>query len=275
MGNGIGRYMPCRVELFAVILVVAALNAASHRIVSSLEDGFGPAALALFKVSAIIWFALYAIVRIGVDSKDRTAPSRRDLVAVGAIVLACLIPTRAPALLAMLAGALYLFMTSPGGGAGRRIAAIALALAGPLLLGPLMLNLAGTELLPVDAWLAATLSGNTAVGNVVETPLGVPDLLIMPGCSAFGNLTLVVVLAVTLANLMQVPFGPRLRLGVVIAGMAVVLVNSARLASMAIWPANFEWLHVGGGATLFGYATLLVMAPIIGIAVVRSVPDAA
>lgn len=275
MGDGIGRYLPGRFELFSVILVVAALNAASHRILSSLEAGLGAAVLDLFKVSAIIWFALYAIMRIGLDAGRRAELAKFDLVIVIAIALGCMVPTRAPALFALLAGAVYLFTTSPEGGAGRRIAAIALTLAGPLLLGPLMLNFAGTELLRVDAWLAATLSGNTAVGNVVETPLGVPDLLIMPGCSAFGNLTLVVVLAVSLANVMEVPFGRNLRIGVVLAGVAVILVNASRLASMAIWPEHFEWLHVGGGATLFGYATLLVMAPIIGVAVMRSVPDAA
>lgn len=275
MGNGTGRYLPARVELFSAILVVAALNAASHRILSSLEAGLGAAALDLFKISAIIWFALYAILRIGLENAERATPTRTDVMVLAGVILAAFLPTRAPALLAMLAGATYLLATSSKGSAGRRISGIVLTLAGPLLLGPLMLNLAGTELLPVDAWLAATLSGNTAVGNVVQTPLGVPDLLIMPGCSAFGNLTLVVVLAVTLANLMNVPFGPGLRIGVLAAGVAVIIVNTVRLASMAIWPENFEWLHVGGGATLFGYATLLVMAPIIGVAVMRSVPDAA
>lgn len=178
-------------------------------------------------------------------------------------------------MLALVAGAAYLLVTSGVDSSERRISIIALSLGGPLLLGPLMLNLFGTELLPVDAWLGAMLSGSGVSGNIIQTPEGQVDLLIMPGCSAFNNLTMVVVLAVTLANLLQVRFGTWMAGGIALAAIAVVLVNASRLATMAHFPDHFDWLHNGGGATLFGYATLLVMAPIIAFAVLRSEPRAA
>ncbi|WAT18976.1 hypothetical protein OZN62_05250 [Aurantiacibacter sp. MUD11] len=274
MGDSIGRHIPCRTELFAVVLAVAVLNAASHRIIGSLEDGLAAAVIGLFGISAIVWFALYAIVKLGLDSEDGLRASSRDLVVVGLVVLACLLPTRAPAVGAMLGGAAYLFITAARGSQARWIGAITLSLGGPLLLGPLALNLFGTELLPLDAWLGATLAGNPVSGNVIQTSEGQLDLLIMPGCSAFNNLTMVIVLALSLAGLMGAKFGPWLKGGMLVAGLAVVLVNGARLAAMAHYPEHFEWLHKGGGATLFGYATLLVMAPIVGFAVMRSQPDA-
>lgn len=270
MSEAIGRRLPCRTELFAVVLAVAVLNAASHRIIGSLEDGLVPALLGLFKISAIIWFALYAIVRLGLEASDAQPASRWDLAVLALIALACLLPTRAPAVFAMLAGGAYLLATSMPRSTGRRIAVIVLALGGPLLLGPLALNLFGTELLPIDAWLGGLFSGNSAAGNLIQTPAGEMDLLVMPGCSAFGNLTLVVVLAVSLAALFDVPFGAWMKGAVALAAVGVVLVNASRLAAMALYPEHFDWLHSGGGATLFGYAALLVMAPIIGFAVLRS-----
>ncbi|MCB2067638.1 MAG: archaeosortase/exosortase family protein [Erythrobacter sp.] len=260
--------------MFAVVLVVAALNAASHRIIASLANGWFDAALSLFNLSAIVWFALFAIVRIGLEDDDRPA-SRADYTIAGLILLACLLPTRIPALAGLLAGAGYLLATSAPGSVPRRLATVALALGGPLFLGPVALNLFGSELLPLDAWIGGTLSGHPVVGNVIQTPLGQPDLMIMPGCSAFNNLTIVLLLALTLAQLLQVRFGRRMVTAVGSACLAMILLNGSRLASMAIWPEHFDWLHTGGGAVLFGYAALLVMAPIVGFAVLRSARDAA
>jgi hypothetical protein len=62
--------------------------------------------------------------------------------------------------------------------------------------------------------------------------------------------------------------GQRLSLGsvaVCAAGVAAMLAgNWARLASIALYPANFTWLHDGDGAQIFAWSSLLFSSFVIG-----------
>ncbi len=227
--------------------------------------GLGNATADLFGVSAIVWFALYALIALGLKGDRLEAPARVDWLVCGALFATCLLPSAAPALAGFLLVAIWLLFAARTG-EERSLAIVALALTGPLLWGPLILRLMGTELLDFDASIAALLSGNTASGNVVVVPGDTPDLLIMPGCSAFKNLAPVFVLAATLSQLLGTAIDRNLAAACALSVVAVVLINSLRLAMIALNPANYEYLHVGGGATLFSYATMLAVVAIIGAA---------
>lgn len=262
-----------RAELFAIVLILAAFNSLSTRLASSIHnESLINSALGLFGVNAILWFALYALLRCGLDAAhsdgvhfDRL--NKWDVVAAALIALASFLPTHIPALLALLLGGIYLFASSAKSSASRRVAIVALAMTGPLLWGSVALRILGPELLAFDAILGGGLAGYDVTGNVILTPVGELDLLIGAGCSAFRNITYVFLLVACLTQLLNIPFSWRIALSMVVAIAMVIAINGVRLAMLARFPQHFEYLHVGGGMVLFGYATLLSMVVVIGSAI--------
>ena len=261
-------FKPSRAELYAAALFVAALNGMALRMQTQVASrGWSNAVADLFGISAIVWFALYALIALGLKPAEHSLPRRSDWLIGGALLAACLLPSAAPALAGLLLVSAWLLL-SANTQTERSLAIIALALTGPLLWGPLILNLLGTELLDFDASIAALLSGHTASGNLIRVPGDTPDVLIMPGCSAFKNLAPIFVLAATLSQLLGTAIDRSLGLACLLAALAVIMINSMRLALIALYPAQYDYWHAGGGATLFSYATLLAILAIIGSALV-------
>lgn len=263
--------VPGRAEFYATIMTLVAVVAGSGRIVSAIaQNGLAASALNLFGLSAVIWFALYAILRLGQGHSDQAALDRWDWTFGGALVLACLMPTPYPAKLALVVGGLVLFFRSAGDRPLRGISVIVLALTGPLVFGPLTLTLLGPELLNLDAAIGGALGGLEVRGNVIVSPSGGIDLMIFPGCSAFSNVTLVLVLLTSLSRLIEVPIDWQIAGFAVAAAVGVIVVNGIRLAALATYPQHFTYLHDGGGMILFSYASLLVMATLVGAGILRS-----
>lgn len=231
------------------------------------QVGWESAALDLFGVSAIVWFALYALVRVGLQVGQVSGPGRRDWFACGAMFVLCLLPTEGPVLAGFVALAAWLLFSARSR-EERSVAIIALALTGPLLWGPLIMRLLATELLLLDAGIAALMSGNSAMGNLVVVPGDAPDVLILAGCSAFKNIAPVFVLAATLSQLLKTPLDRHLAIACAVAVVGVIVINSLRLALIALYPLHYEYLHTGGGATLFSYATMLAIVAVIGSSIV-------
>ncbi len=264
-----------RAGFFSIALLLVAINSLSTRISASLKTNDGLGALVdLFGVNAVIWFALYAILRIGQDSGEREGISRVDVIIGLGMVVACLLPTQIPALAALAGGSLYLFLTSAKASNSRRIGVIALTLTGPLLWGSLALRLLGPELLAFDALLGAAFVGYSTLGNVIVTPTENIDLLVGPGCSAFRNVTLVFVLTASLSQLLDAPFDRRMAQWMAVAVACVIVINGLRLATLARFPEHFGYFHNGGGMVIFSYVTLLVTGLVIGIAIMRGTRDA-
>ncbi len=260
-----------RVGLHAFCLTLLALNALSERAALSVDRlGLAGSAFDLFGVSAIIWFALFALVRIALDAQ-RPAPVRSfDLAVAGAAILAALVPINYIAAGALFAASLYLFATTQTGQSERRMAIVALALCAPLLWGPVLLRLAGRELLGFDGWIVGLVSGFQRQGNVIMGSDGLPSLLIMEGCSSLKNISVVLVLVAAITQLFRIP----LRRPILVAGglavIAVMLVNATRIALIAHFPQHYEVLHFGIGAVWFGWGNLIVIMAIVGIGVHRA-----
>ena len=255
-------------------IVLVALVGLSTRITASVSSQGLSSIPDLFGVNAILWFALYAIVMLGLQDRGSEPVRKLDYWAAGGIVLACALPTQLPALGALLVVSAYLLFTSNGCRGARGIGVIGLALTGPLLWGSLVLRVLGPELLGFDAALGALLSGHEVSGNVISTPDGSGDVMIGPGCSAFKNVTLVFVLTATLTRLFDIPVDRKLAMWMGLAVIITMLINGIRIASLTLYPEHFDYLHTGGGMVLFGYATLLAMAVILGSAIMRRQSDA-
>lgn len=257
--------------MFAFCLTLLALNALSERVALSLDRlGLAQWAFDLFGVSAIVWFALFAVVRIALDAERVVPPRNFDLVVAAGAIGTAMIPINYVAAGALFCTGLYLLATSRTGQDERRIAIIALALCAPLLWGPIMLRVAGRELLGFDGWMVGLVSGFQRHGNVILGSDGLPSVLIMEGCSSLKNISVVLVLVAAITQLFRIPLRRPILLAGALAVVAVVLVNATRIALIAHYPQYYEMLHFGIGAVYFGWANLIVIMAIVGTGVYRA-----
>ena len=245
-----------RAPAFACAGVLAALNAQADLIINALTWQKPLEALTtLGGIAAVIWIAMYAALMLGFEESHRRI-ERKDALVLALVIGLCLLPLSYAAQAGLLLCGGYLFATSRTGDTSRRISIILLALTGPLIWGRIVLQLFATPLLWLDAHIAGAAAGTHVQGNMVQFADTSRNFLIGTQCSSVHNMSLAVVLWTTAAAL----FNLRIDRGFVVAGAGMVALmfglNILRLTLMAIFPANFEWLHAGLGADLFGWAGL-------------------
>lgn len=261
-----------RDSIFAAALVIAIAAALTTRVGAAVaHHGLLTALTELFGISAIVWFAAFAICAITRENRARSPWHRGDAAVLAAILAAALLPLPALGAAAVFGAGAWLLWRSEPASRARRIGLVALALSAHLLWGPLILKLLGSELLAFDAAIAALFAGGGAEGNVFGQP-GSQAFAVGQNCSSLTNLSLAAVLTVTLAQLFELRLDRRLVVAALLAMLATVAVNGARLATIARRPELYDYLHSGAGMMLFGWASLLVTAAIVGTAVARH-PD--
>lgn len=251
-----------RIVLLAACAIIATVNArAHHGIAMVARDGLWAALSDLFGNSAILWFALYALVAIALSGSraDTPPPGRGDWSVAAAMIAASMLPLPALAAFGLLGGATYLFVTSAAGEGARRIAIVMLAICGHVLIGRLALAVFSGPLLAMDAQAVAWLGGTSAEGNVVRFVDGTA-FVVSGACSSLHNMSLGVLCWATLTQLFALRIDRRLTgfLALTLAGLFCV--NAFRLAAIARLPDHYQLLHHGWGATLFGIASLCVIA---------------
>jgi len=244
-----------RAPVFACAGVLAALNAQADQIINALTWQQPLEALTtLGGIAAVIWIAMYAALKLGFEERHRRL-ERKDAPVLAVVIGLCLLPVSYAGQSGLLLCALYLLMTSRG--SEKRIALILLSLTGPLIWGRILLQLFATPVLRLDAHIAAMVAGTHVQGNLVQFADTSRNFLIGAPCSSVHNMSLAVVLWTTAAAL----FDLRVDRGYVAAGAGMVALmfglNIVRLSSMALFPADFDWLHTGMGADLFGWAGLI------------------
>jgi hypothetical protein len=259
-----------RAGAFAGAGVLAAVNAHADQVINalrylSLSDAIG----GLAGISAVIWVAMYAAMKIGFEDR-RSRLDGRDTALLVAIVALAIVPVSFAAKAGLLICGLYMFATSRPGDPCRRVSLILLALTGPLIWGRILLHLFEAPILALDAHLVASVVGLNVDGNVVRSSDGSAIYLIGGPCSSVHNMSLAIVLWTTAAVLFRI----RVDRGYAAIGTAMVAwmfaLNIARLASIARFPNHFDFLHDGLGAELFGWASLIGAGILAGTGVIRA-----
>lgn len=259
-----------RAGVFAGAGTLAAINAQADQILTFAKyNSLVDVAFATAGISVVIWAAIAAALRIGLEDRCESW-SKWDAAVLGLSAVLSFIPMAYVAKLALLLCGVYLFFTSRSGGATRRVALILLALAGPLVVGRILLNLFEAPVLGLDAHLVGSVIGSQVDGNTVSFATGGRKFLVASGCSSVHNMSLAVLMWTTAAAV----FSVRLDRRYAIVGLAMVVwmfaLNIARLASIGLFPDQYEFLHNGAGAALFGWAGLIGAGALTGLGVVRA-----
>ena len=255
-----------RALAFAFAGALAVLNALADPILSSLRDaGLFGTLISLAGVSAVIWFALFAVLRIALEpvALEAAAWHRADMAALMSILALTLFPAPWPATLAVFAAGAWLFATADGN-RSRRVALVLLALSGPLLWGRVILTLFAPVLLALDGHIVGALAGTAATGNTVGFVGNGARFIIGGPCSSVHNISLAILLWSSIIALLDLRVDRPLIIAGVVAMAGMFALNIVRLTAIAYFPADFDSLHLGTGATLFSWAGLLLAGLIVG-----------
>jgi hypothetical protein len=259
-----------RAGFFAAAGVLAALNAQADQIINILTVRWLTGLFVeLGGISAIIWFAMYAALKIGIEGEAEPI-RRRDLAVVGIAVFLSFIPLFFAAKGAVLLSGFYLLATSRPGSSSRRVALILLALTGPLVWGRVLLNVFAAPILALDAHIVGSLIGFDVRDNVIGSDSAPIKYFIGGGCSSVHNISIAILLWATAAALFKIRLDRRY-LGV--GALMVVwmfLLNIVRLSLLGLFPQHFDYIHVGGGAVLFAWFDLIGAALLAGFGVIRA-----
>ena len=126
-----------------------------------------------------------------------------------------------------------------------------------------MLIFFGDRLVALDGRFVAWLAGTSANDNLVDfTTTGKPFMIAYP-CSSMHNITMAIQLWVAMTQQLRIPIG----LGALLVGLtaivANILVNGARLTTIAHNRADFDYWHVGNGGTVFAWLAVFMVAIIL------------
>lgn len=258
-----------RAGIFAGAGVIATINALADQIVAS-DASLIVRILDLGGVSAVIWFALYAALKIGLEAGDE--PLRKaDVPVLLAILASCFIPVTVAARAGVLLCAFYLFATTRSDAPDRRVALVLLALTGTLVWGPLILTLLAAPILSLDAHITGWIIGSPVTANMVQFAGTDRIYIVAIACSSIHNISLAIVLWCTAVALFDLKVDGRLLL--ICAGMMVLMfaLNIVRLSLMGLFPDHFYFLHAGAGGLLFGWLEVIAMALLAGLGVSNAV----
>ena len=253
-------HMPLQISragLFACVGVLAALNAQASQLIGELSYEQPLVALsALGGISAVIWFAMYAALKIGFED-ETSRLSRLDLVIITTAIVFSLLPVAALAKAALELCGLYLLIGSGSEDQARRVGIILVGLTGPLIWGRFILYTFGGPLLSLDAHLVGAVIRTPVEGNIVHFANSSREFLIGIPCSSVHNISIAVVLWATAAALFRLRFD----LLYVLCGLAMMTfmfaLNIVRLSAIGLCPSSFEFLHSGTGSQLFGWGGLI------------------
>lgn len=250
-----------RGRLLAALFLIASLNAFSALAAASVAgDGWVLAAANLFGISAVIWAALAAGLKILAEERIPEPPRRGDLYIGAAVAMAALLPVATASMLALTLLAGYAVFTAPGGAPLRRAGLVFLAMSGALIWGRLTLAVFSRPLLDLDALFVSRLIGAEQQGNMLIS--GSTRLIVAPGCSSMQGLSLALLFCVTFSQLFEIRFDRRAASWFAAALAATIAINVLRIGAMLRFPDHLPAIHDGWGYQLSMWATLAVVAAI-------------
>ena len=232
-------------------------------------ESFDAFAASLLTQNDIYWLACAVTLYRLYVSDEAIRASRLDCVLALALGVCILLSSFLPyrfgiGLLATLV-AFYLLLPDHGDRNLKAAGAVMLAVSTQLVWGPIFFQLFTPELLRADAALVGTMLGQFRPDIVWRgTSFFAPDghaVSLVAGCSSFNNVSSAVLACVAVAILRRNEWVRGDIATILIAGVAMILINSARICLFA-WSEDYRlFWHDGAGAQILAIAqTLVVLA---------------
>jgi exosortase/archaeosortase family protein len=217
----------------------------------------------------ICWLAWYAVIyRIWASGRTCRASQSDCLLALAtclSILLTNFVFVRSGLGLWATTTAAYFLTAHRGNGHLKAAGSVLLGLSVSLVWGPMFYQFMTPELLRGDA---------TIVGGILsflrpdviwrDTSFYTPDgnsITLIGACSSFQNVSAALLAVTAIAMLTRTEWLPRDIAAAVLACIAMILMNAARICLFVWNPSSYQYWHDGAGSPLFSIAeTLIVLA---------------
>lgn len=250
-----------RSECLAAAFLVCFLNGTVGKVQLAIQaSDVSTAAMGLFGISAIVIICVYLAFSSLLQADERPLRSGDLPIFAGAILLN-LVPSSPVSWICLGVLAVRELLIAGNDRLTRRGAVLMLGASVPLFWGRILFSMASNQILKVDAFLVAKMTGANVEGNVVFFPDQSGFIWIADPCSSFQNISLAM-----LCWLMFTQYSGRERTGhdylvCLLACFNVVLINVTRISIIALRPDLYETVHGPIGATVVGYlSTIVVLA---------------
>ena len=256
-----------RDQFFFGLSILAAANGLANPVITSVvTEGWLDALLGSFDVSAIVLIACFAATGLLYRSRLDEAITIPDTI-IGLVVLALtILPNAKFSWLALAVLSLYVLSVAPARSQLRRGVLIALAVTGPMLWGPALLEVFGTSFLKADAILVSTLIGTDRVGNIFSGAIGADGapthFAIYPPCSSLHGMSIAVLAWITISNTLGSAWSARHLVCGFLAATSVLVVNVSRLSLIGLFPAYYSTIHGSPGSEIAGWLSLALIVTI-------------
>ena len=263
-----------RAELFAALLIIPCVNGLAGRVIEAVRElGWHDALTAGFNVSAIVWFAVFASLRLVLRTGEGQVKALD--VAIGVAVLALTaVPVPTLSWVALTLSSIYIARACPAGSAMQRGALICLALTAPMVWGPKLMHAYFEPFQKIDALLVAGLTGTERLGNLVRLADGSGGyLMIAQGCSSFHNISLAILGSVTATQNVGTKRTVAQLCWCLLACASVLAVNVIRIGLIGLHPEYYDLLHGPVGAGLANWVSLGLIAAICYLGVRRDLRE--
>jgi exosortase/archaeosortase family protein len=252
-----------RNAFFLGLFLVAALNSfAGPAIRSVAEQGWAGALAGLFGISAILWAALAAGLKILADDPSREPLRPLDFPVAVLVAAAAAVPVATASMFGLTFLSLYAVATGGAGSPPRRAGIVFLAMTGALIWGRVLLATFSRPLLDLDALFVSAALGVEHRGNLLWSGDSLTRLVVAPGCSSMQGMSLALVFWATVNQLFEVPFGRRAAIACLLALAATVAINVLRIGAMLRFPEHLAAIHTGWGFHLSMWVTLAAVVAI-------------
>jgi exosortase/archaeosortase family protein len=261
-----------RGELFAGLLILPCANGLAGRAVEASRELGWHALAAGFDVSAIVWLAVLASLRL-VLRTGKGKVTAIDLF-VGAVVVALTaVPVPKLSWVALTLSAIYISRASPAGSAMHRGSLICLALTAPMAWGPALMHAYFEPFQRIDALFVSGITGTDRLGSLVQLADGSGYLLIAQACSSFHNISLAMLGWVTASQFVGTTLSIPQQLGwCLLAGASVLTVNVVRISLIALHPHYYHIIHGPVGENVANWLSFGLIAGVCYFGVRRDLP---
>lgn len=257
-----------RDRFFCGLFILAAANGLAGAAVRAVvAHGWSDALLGTFSINAVVWIACFAALASLYGSKVEDVVTPSDaLIGLGVLAMTIL-PFAKLSWLALTALSLYVLYVSAARSMRRRGALIALAITGPTLWGPALMDVFGPAILQADATLVSNLIGTDHVGNVFSSAVeranvSAHSFAIGPPCSSLHGISIAILAWITISNTLGGPWSAKNLVWGLLAALSVLAVNVARLCLIGLYPAYYPSIHGQPGSDIAGWLSLSLIIAI-------------
>jgi hypothetical protein len=261
-----------RDHLFCALLILAAANGLASPVVSgAVTEDWLDALRGTFGVSAMVPIACFAASHLLYRSTLEEVITIPDVMIGLAVLLMTILPSARFGWLALTVLGSYMLCVAPAGSPRRRGALIALAVTGPTLWGPALMEVFGPPILKADAILVSTLIGTDRVGNVFSGSIGSDGspthFAIYPACSSLHGMSVAILTWITISNTFGLAWSARHVTCCLLAAVSVLAINVSRLSLIGLFPAYYPAIHGSPGCDIAAWLslTLIVAISLLGV----------